>query len=120
MKFDSEGYLYTPDSIVFKGVRLPIPNPGWAYVYVKKSKIMKEIKLDSERPIFLGCTTNQIYFNCNNCTYVGVSNVQRYKGCSHLIFGMCTLGIGFMTDVGMDRHHYCPSCNKFIGYSQML
>ena len=46
------GYLYTPDIIVFKGVRLPIPNPGWAYVYVKKSKIMKEIKLDSERPIF--------------------------------------------------------------------
>ena len=111
--------MYNQHNIYFSGLILPSPRKGIGLIYHRDN--IHEIQL-KKQPIFIGSTKGHsvMFFHCNHCNYIGHSLIKRVKGLTYYVFGIFTCGIGFCSHLGMDTHHFCPSCSTCIGYSKML
>ena len=110
---------YYPYNIYFFNMILPVPRKGIGYLYYRGT--IKEVSL-LDPPVFLGATVghSSIYFNCNYCDYVGMTNIKRIKGFTYYLFGITTLGLGLCFTLGTDTEHYCPQCDTHLAYAKLM
>lgn len=108
-----------PYTVYFYGKILPVPQSGVALVHHQGE--VRPMYMEAF-PTYLGTTAghSRIYINCDHCGYVGVANTEKRRGCAYYVFGLTTLGIGLVFDIAKDTHHFCPTCERHVGYAKFL
>lgn len=77
---------------------------------------------EEREPRYIGATKGHspILMHCGACEYEGWSSTRPTRGTLHLMGGIATLGLVFLTPFLKDTGHYCPKCGRKVAAAKLM
>ena len=62
----------------------------------------------------------QLLVTVTCCKMLWCWTCRQARGFTHYLAALLSFGIALLTPFGMDTHHHCPGCNKFVAVAKLM